>query len=152
MEDTYKQLGVANKDLEVLNGKKIELSRERSRLNNHRQVFLEELKRIEGELETVDQQLNSINTEHKSTSWKVIKLRFQLFFQILMRCVHQVYTLLAFLFLNFLHVTYVTLSLSASVTKTILESQEKEQATHDQATSVDVVYMRRANSSSLKSG
>ena len=38
MEDTYKTLEQAKKDLVVLGGKKVELSREKERLNNHRQV------------------------------------------------------------------------------------------------------------------
>jgi len=152
MESTYAELGKANKDLQVLKGKTIELTRERCRLNNTREVFLEQLKRIEGELHVVEEKLGTVKSEHSSTGWKVLKLRCKLSYQIVMRCIHYVYTLFAFLFLNFLHVTYVTLSLSASVTKTILESQEKEQSSaHDYPAKVDVMYLPSSSSAHLRS-
>ena len=76
----------------------------------------------------MDTQLTTVNTDHKSTSWKVVRLRFKLFFHIVTRCLYHVYTLLAFLFLNFIHVAYVILTVSANVAKTILETQQKEQS------------------------
>ena len=87
------------------------------------QVFLVELRRIESELKTVNDELNDVNAKKKSAAWQLRKLRFLLVWQVLCRCVHYIFTMLTYLFFGFLHVTYVLLWLGANMVQTVLESQ-----------------------------
>jgi len=150
METTYEKLGLANKDLCVLSGKEIELNRERNRLNNHRQVFLDELKRIESELDEVNTKLSTIKSEYSKVSWNVTKLRFKLFFELIFRCFNKICALLSFLFLNSLHVIYVTLSLGASLAKTIIETHQTDNLANEEAVKLGLAYVSQNIDDNLK--
>jgi len=150
METTYEKLDLANKDLCVLSGKEIELNRERNRLNNHRQVFLDELKRIESELDEVNTKLSTIKSEYSKVSWNVTKLRFKLFFELIFRCFNKICALLSFLFLNSLHVIYVTLSLGASLAKTIIETHQTDNLANEEAVKLGLAYVSQNIDDNLK--
>jgi len=141
MDATLDELSKTNKDIKVLEGKKIELAREKAKLDNKRQVFLEELQKIDEKLSSVTHDLKSIETEYKSNKWRRARLRFRLIYHVIYTCCHHVTTLVTFLFLNILHVTYVALTLGASFAKTILESHQSNQSGSVQATEVDLVYL-----------
>lgn len=123
MESTSENLNNISEDLKQLTGKTIELTREKKRLTNHRDVFLIELRRIESELQSVTDELDKVNSDRKKASWERKKLRFLLAWQIICRCFHHFFTMISYLFFGFLHITYVILWLGASMVQTVLESQ-----------------------------
>jgi len=113
-------------------------------------VFLDELKRIESELDEVNTKLSTIKSEYSKVSWNVTKLRFKLFFELIFRCFNKICALLSFLFLNSLHVIYVTLSLGASLAKTIIETHQTDNLANEEAVKLGLAYVSQNIDDNLK--
>jgi len=98
------------------------------------QVFEEQLKRIENELTTVEEELTCVSEERWLATKKVAWFRLKLFFQTVAQCLRCIYTLLTFAFVNLLNVLYVALTVSAELTRTLLETQGRQSVPHHNET------------------
>uniref|UniRef100_H2YV03 Uncharacterized protein n=1 Tax=Ciona savignyi TaxID=51511 RepID=H2YV03_CIOSA len=121
--ETSEAIVCARDDLTQLKGKKIELNRERAKLENHRQVFLDNLKRIEAELTSVEDRLDDVNNRYRTASWQLTWLQLRRFSQLFFKVLVCLYTVIVFIVINTLQVLYVTLVIIANLLKNILETQ-----------------------------
>nr|XP_009857747.1 uncharacterized protein LOC100179242 [Ciona intestinalis] len=121
--ETSEALKTAHDDLSELKGKKVELSREKAKLDNHKQVFLAELKRIEAELSAVEGKLEDVNVRYRSVAWQITWLQLRRFWQLLCQAAICLYTIVVFIIINTLQVTYVALVVTANLLRNILDTQ-----------------------------